>query len=82
MNVHQANARNLERWIRGSRLLLTPPDWADRDGRHWSVPLETRPLPLLVFASKGDVCSVLVDFTDGLEDRSDADLGRWLDEGR
>ncbi len=37
---------------------------------------------LLVFASEDDLFSVVVDFSDGLEDRSDAELERLLDEGR
>lgn len=82
MNVDHPADGYLERWIRGSRLLLTLRNWTDRDGRHWKVRLETGPPAVLVFASKGDVWSVLVDFTDGLDDRSDADLGRRLDEGR
>ena len=82
MNMHQATARNLERWIPRSRLLLASRDWTDRDGRHWYVRLETGPPPVLVFASEGDVCSVVVDFKDGIEDRSDEALERLLDEGR
>ena len=56
--------------------------WTDpRDGRHWKV-RQTGPPPVLVFESEDDVFSVLVDLNDRLEDRSDADLQRLLDEGR
>ena len=57
--------------------------WKDpRDGRHWKV-RQTGPPPVLVFASEDDAFSVLVvDFIGGLEDRSDAELQRLLDEGR
>ncbi len=56
--------------------------WTDpRDGRHWKV--RQTGLPVLVFESEDDVFSVVVvDFIGGLEDRSDADLQRLLDEGR
>jgi hypothetical protein len=38
---------------------------------------------VLVFESEDDVFSVVVvDLIGGLEDRSDADLQRFLDEGR
>ena len=54
--------------------------WTDpRDGRHWKV-RQTGPPPVLVFESEDDVFSVLVDFNDRLEDRSDAELQRLLDE--
>ena len=60
---------------------MTLRDWTDpRDGRHWKVRQTGLP-PVLVFASEKDVISVLVDFI-GLEDRSDAELERLLDEGR
>ena len=57
--------------------------WADpRDGRHWKV-RQTGPPPVLVFESEDDVFSVVVvDLIGGLEDRSDAELQRLLDEGR
>ena len=54
--------------------------WTDpRDGRHWKV-RQTGPPPVLVFESEDDVFSVLVDLNDRLEDRSDAELQRLLDE--
>ncbi len=37
---------------------------------------------VLVFASEDDLFSVVIDFKDRLEDRSDAELQRLLDEGR
>ena len=37
---------------------------------------------VLVFASEDDLFSVVIDFNDRLEDRSDAELQRLLDEGR
>ena len=60
---------------------MTLRDWTDpRGDRHWK--LRQTGLPqVLVFASEDDVFSVLVDFRDSLEDRSDADLQRLLDEG-
>ena len=58
-------------------------DWTDpRDGRHWRIWLEAGPPQMLVFGSERDLHTVVVDFTDGLEDRSDAELERLLDEGR
>ena len=61
---------------------MTLRDWTDpRDGRHWKVRQTGLP-PVLVFASGDDVFSVVVDFNDGLEDRSDAELERLLDEAR
>ena len=63
---------------------MTLRDWTDpRDGRHWSLWLErvgTR--AVLAFASDGDVHTVVIDVTDVLEDPSDADLQRLLDEGK
>ena len=61
---------------------MTLRDWTDpRDGRHWK--LRQTGLPsVLVFASEGDRFSVAIDFNDRLEDLSDEDLQRWLDEGR
>ena len=38
--------------------------------------------PVLAFGAEGDVHTIGVDFTDRLEDRSDEDLQRLLDEGR
>ena len=56
--------------------------WMDsRDGRHWKLRQTGLP-PMLVFTSEEEVVSVPVDFIDGLEDRSDAELQRLLDEGR
>ncbi len=61
---------------------MTLRDWTDpRDGRHWKVRQTGLP-PVLVFTSGDDVFSVVVDFNDGIEDRSDAELERLLDEGR
>ena len=60
---------------------MTLRDWTDsRDGRHWKVRQTGLP-PVLVFRSEDDVVNVLVDFRDSLEDRSDEDLQRLLDEG-
>ena len=60
---------------------MTLRDWTDpRDGRYWKLRQTGLP-PVLVFTSEDDVSSVLVDFRDSLEDRSDADLQRLLDEG-
>ena len=58
--------------------------WTDpRNGVRWTVWLETqRDRPTLVFGSDGDTQAVVVDFDDGLWDLSDADLQRFLDEGR
>ena len=62
---------------------MTLRDWTDpRDGRHWKVWLERVPPSVLAFGSEGDIHTVVVDFVDGLEDRSDAELQRLLDEGR
>ncbi len=62
---------------------MTLRDWTDpRDGRHWRV-RQTGPPPVLVFTSEDDLFSVVVvDLIGGLEDRSDAELQRLLDEGR
>ena len=61
---------------------MTRRDWTDpRDGRRGKVRQTGLPL-VLVFASGDDVFSVVVDFNDGLKDRSDAELERLLDEGR
>ncbi len=60
---------------------MTLRDWTDpRDDRHWKVRQTGLP-PVLVFTSEDDVFSVVVDFI-GLEDRSDRELERLLDEGR
>ncbi len=62
---------------------MTLRDWTDpRDGRQWTVWLERGIKPVLAFRSEGEVHIVVVDFSDGLEDRSDAELQRLLDEGR
>ncbi len=37
---------------------------------------------VLVFESEDDLFSVVIDFNDRLEDLSDAELERLLDEGR
>ena len=56
--------------------------WTDpRDGRHWKVRQTGLP-PVLVFTSEDEVVRILVDFRDSLEDRSDEDLQRLLDEVR
>ena len=49
--------------------------------RHWRVRQTGLPT-VLVFASEDDLFSVVIDFSDSLEDRSDAELQRLLDEGR
>lgn len=58
--------------------------WTDpRDGTRWTLWLELAgDRPVLAFGSEGTTHTVVVDFDDFLEDRSDADLQRWLDEGR
>ena len=62
---------------------MTLRDWTDpRDGRHWKVWLAKGSNPLLAFGSEDELHTVRVDFREGLEDRSDADLQRLLDEGR
>ncbi len=67
---------------RGSSSPVTLRDWTDpRDGRHWKVRQTGLPT-VLVFSSEDDVFSVVIDFNDRLEDRSDAELQRLLDEGR
>ncbi len=61
---------------------MTLRDWTDpRDGRVWRVRQTGLPVVLL-FESEDDLFSVVIDFNDRLEDRSDAELGRLLDEGR
>ncbi len=55
---------------------MTLRDWTDpRDGRHWRVRQTGLPT-VLVFASEDDLFSVVIDFNDKLEDRSDAELER------
>ena len=71
---------------------MTQRYWTDpRDDRLWDVWIanerqaggENQPLkPLLAFASEAEVHTVRIDFRDGLEGQSDADLQRLLDEGR
>ncbi len=64
------------------RAALTLRDWTDpRGGRHWKVRQAGRPA-VLVFESEGEVVKVLVDFSDGLEDRSDGELQWLLDKAR
>ena len=61
---------------------MTLRDWTDpRDGRHWKVRQTGLPT-VLVFESEGELVSVPIDFNNDLEDRSDAELQRLLDEGR
>ena len=61
---------------------MTLRDWTDpRDGKQWRVWLRNGS-KVLAFGSEDELHTVVVDFTDGLEDRSDADLQRLLDEGR
>ena len=61
---------------------MTFRDWTDpRDGRHWKVRQTGQPA-VLVFESEGELVSVPIDFNPGLEDRSDEELQRLLDEGR
>ncbi len=56
--------------------------WTDlRDGRHWKVRQTGLPA-VLVFESEGELVSVPIDFNNGLEDRSDQELQRLLDEGK
>ncbi len=62
---------------------MTLRDWTDpRDGRHWTVWLERAKTPVMSFRSEGDLHTVLLDSNDGLKDRSDEELQRWLDEAR
>ncbi len=74
--------RTLERWLQGSHLPLTLRDWTDLEGRRWSVRLETGPPTVVVFHSEDELVTVEVQFTDGIEDRSEAALERLLDDGR
>ncbi len=60
---------------------MTLRDWTDpRDGRRWRVTLPLGRTSVLAFGSGKELHTVVVDFRDGLEDRSDADLQRLLDE--
>ena len=62
---------------------MTLRDWTDpRDGRDWTVWLERESKPVLAFGSEGELHTVVVDFSESLEGRSDEDLQRLLDEGR
>ncbi len=61
---------------------MTLRDWTDpRDGRRWRIRQTGLPT-VLVFASEDDLFSVVIDLKHRLEDRSDAELQRLLDEGR
>ncbi len=61
---------------------MTLRDWTDpRDRTDWRVWLR-RGSTVLAFGSEGEFHTVVVDFTDGLEDRSDEELQRLLDEAR
>ena len=58
-------------------------DARDKRQKQWTVSLERGAYrPVLAFAHEGVTHTVVVDFDDGLEDLLDADLQRWLDEGR
>ena len=70
-----------QQFMRACNSCGVPRIHVQRDGRHWRVQ-RTGLLPVLVFASKDDLFSVVFDFNNGLEDRSDAELQRLLDEGR
>ncbi len=62
---------------------MTLRGWTDlRDGRRWTLWLEPGSKPVLAFGSEGYIYKVVVDFSEGLEDRSDRELQRLLDEGR
>ena len=62
---------------------MTLRNWTDpRDGKHWTLWLQRGPPPVLEFASRDERYVVVVNFDAGLEDRSDADLQRWLEQGR
>ena len=52
--------------------------------RDWTVWLEPEPSkkPVMAFRSEGELHTVWLDSNHGLEDRSDEELQRWLDEGR
>ena len=57
---------------------MTLRDWTDpRDGRHWRVQQTGLPT-MLLFASEDDLFSVVIDFNDKLEDRSDEELQRLV----
>ena len=59
-----------------------PPRLADpRDGQRWKIRQTGLPTVLL-FESEDDLFSVVIDLNVSLEDRSDEELQRLLDEGR
>ncbi len=54
-----------------------------RDGSYWMLWFDRGDRDVLLFAAEeGERYSIEVDFDDGLEDRSDAELERLLDEAR
>ena len=61
-----------------------PREWFDRrDCSYWMLWFDRGDRDVLVFAAeKGERHSIEVDFDDGLEDRSDAELERLLDGAR
>ncbi len=60
---------------------MTLRDWTDpRDGRPWKIWLEPGQPTVLVLGSERDLHTVVVDFREGLEDLSDEELQRLLDE--
>ncbi len=62
---------------------MTLRDWTDlRDGRRWSLRLRRGSNPVLVFSAEAEVHTAVVHFNEGLEDRSDEELQRLLDEGK
>ena len=62
---------------------MTLRGWTDpRDGRRWTLWLEPGSKPVLAFGSKGEVHTVVVDFSEGRVDRSARELQRLLDVGR
>ena len=61
---------------------MTFRDWGDRDSRHWTLRLDRGRRPVLTFASGNETFTLAVHCDAGLEDRSDRDLERLLDEGR
>jgi hypothetical protein len=62
---------------------MTLRDWTDpRDERRWSVWIRPGGDPTLALVSEPEFHTVVVDFAGGLDDRSDENLQRLLDEGR
>ena len=59
-------------------------EWFDRrDGSHWMLWFDRGDRDVLLFAAEeGERYSIEVDFKDGLEYRSDAELARLHDEAR